>query len=143
MRSHRPLAAFIAALVALTLAVPFANATTGAGYVVDVPVTVTATKVTIKKNEFTKNGVVAWPRGTTVHFHVRNSTKKTIRPQLLVLKGLNFIGASHIAKITKAPKSIAPGKVGAFNVYFFFRGQFSFQAVTAGKVTASARLNVI
>ena len=140
---HRPVAALVLAVLTLAVGAPFAGATTGAGYVIDVPVTVTATKVTIKKNEFTKNGVVAYPRGTTVHFHVRNTSKKTIRPQLLVLKGLNFIGSSHIAKITKAPKSVAPGKTGTFNVYFFFRGQFSLQAVTAGKVTASARLNVI
>jgi len=139
---HRP-HIWIPLVLAVAALAPFAHATTGAGYTVDVPVSVTAAKVTIKKNEFTRAGVVGYPRGTTVHFHVRNTSKKTIRPQLLVLKGLNFIGASHIAKITKAPKSIAPGKTGSFNVYFFFRGQFSFQAVTAGKVTASTRLNVI
>jgi hypothetical protein len=148
VKKHRPqalavvLTAVVGAAVAGALASRPATATTGAAYTIDVPVQVRGTILTVKKNEFTKKGIVRYPRGTTVHFHIRNATKKTIRPQLRVITGLNFYGGSKFSKITKSPKAIAPGKTGAFDVYFFFRGKLSFEAVTAGKVVASAPVGV-
>lgn len=147
MKKHRSQApavvlAAVAVAVAAALSPSPANGTTGAAYTIDVPVQVHGTVLTVKKNEFTKKGVVRYPRGTTVHFHIRNATTRTIRPQLRVIVGLNFYGGSKFSKITKSPKSIAPGKIGAFNVYFFFRGKLSLEALTAGRVVASAPVDV-
>jgi hypothetical protein len=119
-----------------------AGATTGASVVIDVSVTVTSARLTIKQNEYSHSGVVRYPRGTTVHFHVKNTSHRTIRPQLRVKTGLDFVGGGKVSKITRAPRAVAPGHTGTLNVYFFFRGTFSFEAVGVGKVVASAPVAV-
>jgi hypothetical protein len=120
-----------------------ARATTGVGVVINVPVTVRASVVTVKKNEYSTKMVARYPRGTTVHFHVRNTTSHIIWPQLRVKTGLNFVGGNKVSKITRAPHAIGPGKTASFNVFFFFRGTFAFEAVTASKVVATAPVAVI
>jgi hypothetical protein len=119
-----------------------AHATTGAGVVIDVPVTVSSSRLTVKQNEYSHKRLVRYPRGTTVHFHIKNMSRRTIRPQIRVESGLNFVGANKVSKITRAPKAVAPGHTGTLNVYFFFRGTFSFEAIAGEKAVSSAPVAV-
>jgi archaellum component FlaG (FlaF/FlaG flagellin family) len=116
--------------------------TTGTNVVVNTPITASPAAVTIAKNEYTRGRVSRYPRGTTVHFHVKNTGNKMIRMQLKVVGKLTFFGADKLAKVTRAPRSVAPGHVGDFNIFFFYRSTFAMQETVGGKVTASAPITI-
>jgi hypothetical protein len=98
--------------------------------------------VTIAKNEYTRGKTSRYPRGTTVHFHVKNTGKTPIRMQLKVMRQPTFFGADKLPKVTRAPRSVRPGQVGTFNIFFFYRSTFAMEETVGGTVTASSRITI-
>jgi hypothetical protein len=145
VKSHLSGLVVALAVIALLVGASFAaaaRATTGTGVVIVVPVTVSSSRLTVKRNEYSRKSVVRYPRGTTVHFHIKNTSHRTIWPQIRVESGLNFVGGNKVSKITRARTAVAPGHTGTLNVYFFFRGTFSFEAVAGAKAVSSAPVAV-
>ncbi|HVU76186.1 MAG TPA: hypothetical protein VHC67_01300 [Gaiellaceae bacterium] len=132
----------VVAVAALVVGITNAAATTGPDVIVNTAVTASPRTVVIARNEYARGSTARYPRGTVVHFHVKNTGKAPIRMQMRIASKLSFYGASKLAKVTKQPSPVSAGHTGAFNIFFFYRGKFVMEELVAGKVVALAHVEV-
>ena len=138
-----PLAAVVL-LASLVLAAPgFARSTTTApGLVYHLPVVLTNSSITIKRDRDTlQNGLHTFPRGAIIRFDFRNEGTKTLGAKLVLLS--QHVFTKFETKRTElAVKAMAPQGTGHLLANFYFRGTFKLELTVNGHAGPSARIVV-